>query len=150
MVVAARGTIKQVNVEDWRHPKSWDQARTIAFGLQLIDASSFRQIIGIPPLPSPVNAEVHANHGYSSYKLYKDDSGIAGYSLFIVLLVWTKATNCTPTFVGLNSISSSNRCPRSRLYNQSQYGCCIRVCGHHGYFSPNPLYRRGQQSVEGN
>ena len=78
LTLGAGGTIKQViNTEDG-NAKSWDADKTILFNLQLLDATFFKQILGIDPPETPVKAATYAKHGYPFFKFYEQPSGIYG------------------------------------------------------------------------
>jgi hypothetical protein len=78
LTLAAGGTINQVINTDEGNPKSWDADKTILFNLQLLDATLFKQILGIDPPETPVTATTYAQHGYPFFKLYEQPSGVYG------------------------------------------------------------------------
>lgn len=78
MVVAAGGLIKQTIVRDDVPAQDWDLNNTVFFNMQLINASAFPSITGMPAPQTPISAATYAAHGYPFYEMYEEPSGIKG------------------------------------------------------------------------
>lgn len=76
--MAAGGKIRQGICKDESNPNSWDPEKTILFNLQLLDATLFKQILGMDPPETPVTAMAYAMYNMPFFKLYEQPSGIYG------------------------------------------------------------------------
>lgn len=76
MAVAPGGFINQTIVRDPVPAMEWDTENTILFNLQLLNASSFEQLLGIKAPPTPITLALYKRYGYPFFKLYEEKSGI--------------------------------------------------------------------------
>lgn len=80
MSISAGGKIHQVIVHDpfARAPEIWDTEKSIIFNVQMLNASAFNQVTGMPTPETPISAETYAHHGFPFFKLFEEESGING------------------------------------------------------------------------
>lgn len=50
----------------------------MAFNIQLLNASFFEQVTGLPPPETPVNAEIYAAAGLPFFDMYEEQSNVSG------------------------------------------------------------------------
>ncbi|TVY84932.1 hypothetical protein LSUE1_G002974 [Lachnellula suecica] len=72
------GMIQQTIVKDLLPAWNWDKDNTNMFNVQLLNASSFEQLLGFKPPRTPVTSAVYKRFGYPFFKLYEEPSGIKG------------------------------------------------------------------------
>ncbi|OAL23721.1 hypothetical protein AYO20_10926 [Fonsecaea nubica] len=75
MGLAAGGKIKQVIVYDDRPAEMWHKTATVAFNVQILNASAFESVTGLPPPETPITMETYAELGLPFFKLYEEDLG---------------------------------------------------------------------------
>ncbi len=78
MGVAAGGTIEQVIRRDYHQADIWDREGIIMFNVQILNASVFSSITGLPAPNTPVNANTYALYSYPFFKVYEGQTGICG------------------------------------------------------------------------
>ncbi|KIY01351.1 uncharacterized protein Z520_02903 [Fonsecaea multimorphosa CBS 102226] len=78
MGIAAGGSIKQVIVRDIWPAGTWHKTATIAFNVQILNASAFEEVTGFPALKTPVTMETYAELGLPFFKLYEEPSNVHG------------------------------------------------------------------------
>jgi hypothetical protein len=78
LAVAASGHIEQIIVPDIYKPEQWDTENVVMFNMQLFDATTFENVLGIKAPPTPIDAKTYARHGYPFFDLYQEPSGIEG------------------------------------------------------------------------
>ena len=78
MGLAAGGLIKQSIAKDTADPKKWDRERTAIFNVQILNSDAFHQVTGRFPPKTPVSAAEYAKAGLPFFKLYEENSSIAG------------------------------------------------------------------------
>ena len=75
------GTIIQYIESDGNDSGMWDVANSKIINIQLIDARTFRKVIGLPLSSMPITAEMYAEAGLSFFELWQDEvkeAGLAG------------------------------------------------------------------------
>lgn len=72
MGVAPGGLIKQCILEDEYSAASWDSAHTITFNVQILNSEVFRQVAGMDPPETPVDAKTYSGLGLPFYKIYNE------------------------------------------------------------------------------
>jgi hypothetical protein len=78
MGIAAGGLIKQTIHRDTNDPDSWDRASTTTFNVQILNASLFEQVTGIPAPKCPIDAATYLNLGLPFFDLPEERSSIKG------------------------------------------------------------------------
>lgn len=78
MAVAAGGKIEQVILPDRSPPEDWRAHSTVAFNVQMLNALSFRDVVGRDPPPTPVNAATYKAAGFPFFAMYEEPSDIHG------------------------------------------------------------------------
>lgn len=78
MGVAPGGLIKQCILEDEYSAASWDSAHTITFNVQILNSEVFRQVAGMDPPETPVDAKTYSGLGLPFYKIYNEQSSVKG------------------------------------------------------------------------
>jgi hypothetical protein len=78
LAVAAGGHIEQVIVPDIYKTNKWDTENVVMFNMQLFDATTFEQVLGIKAPPTPIDAQTYSRYGYPFFDLYQEPSGIEG------------------------------------------------------------------------
>ena len=76
--IAPGGLIKQCIINDTYPATSWDSDRTITFNVQILDSETFRDVTGMDPPKTPINAETYASQGLPFFKIYNETSTIKG------------------------------------------------------------------------
>ncbi|ETS85788.1 hypothetical protein PFICI_03813 [Pestalotiopsis fici W106-1] len=79
MGLAAGGFIQQT-IEPDRHPADvWDVDEANLLNLQILDSESFTEVTGLPPPPTPVDAETYAQNGYPFFEIWGEEkTGVKG------------------------------------------------------------------------
>jgi len=78
MGIAKGGKIEQAIRTDKHLPSRWNPKHTMAFNVQLLNASVFEQVTGLPPPETPVNAEIYAAAGLPFFDMYEEQSNVSG------------------------------------------------------------------------
>ncbi|KAI1085688.1 hypothetical protein F5B20DRAFT_587646 [Whalleya microplaca] len=79
MGLAAGGRIKQSIKPDDQPSSTWDIGASIMFNIQILDAESFAEVTGVPPQPSPINAQTYAQYDYPFFEIWgEENTGIKG------------------------------------------------------------------------
>ncbi|KAF8851634.1 hypothetical protein BDZ45DRAFT_717327 [Acephala macrosclerotiorum] len=78
MGLAAGGLIRQVIMRDVLPANHWDASRTLAFNVQILNASNFQEITGIPPPQSPISASVYHGMGLPFFSQWEEPTSIFG------------------------------------------------------------------------
>lgn len=78
MTMAPAGLIKQTIVKDPLLAKDWAQDNTIIFNIQLLTASVFEALLGMPAPPTSVTPAMYKKLGFPFFKMYEEKSGIKG------------------------------------------------------------------------
>src|SRR5947207_14910526 len=78
MGIAAGGLIKQSIHRDTHDPNSWDRLSTTTFNVQILNASLFQQVTGIPAPKCPIDATTYLNLGLPFFDLSEKKSSIKG------------------------------------------------------------------------
>jgi hypothetical protein len=78
MGIAAGGLIKQTIHRDTHDPDSWDRSSTITFNVQILNASLFQQVTGIPAPKCPIDITTYLNLGLPFFDLHEEKSPIKG------------------------------------------------------------------------
>ncbi len=78
LAVSPGGLIKQTIIRDPIETENWDTEKAILFNLQLLNATSFEQLLGIKAPATPITASLYKSYGYPFFKLYEEPSGIKG------------------------------------------------------------------------
>lgn len=79
MGLAAGGLIQQVIAPDRYRASMWDVEASIMLNVQILDSESFCQVTGLPPPPTPVDAQTYAQHGYPFFEVWGEEkTGISG------------------------------------------------------------------------
>ena len=76
MTIATGGLIKQAVAQD--RSGFWDPERTLVFNVQILNSASFKHATGLLPPPTPVSAKTYAAAGLPFFKLYEEESLVAG------------------------------------------------------------------------
>lgn len=79
MGLAAGGLIQQTIEPDSQPTDVWDVDAAILLNLQILDSESFSDVTGLPPPPTPVDAETYAQHGYPFFEIWGEEkTGVRG------------------------------------------------------------------------
>lgn len=78
LVIAAGGRIKQEIRPDMEPVDSWVPEAVTVFNVQLLNATSFTHITGLPAPKTPISPKTYANLGLPFFDLYEEPSGIHG------------------------------------------------------------------------
>ncbi|KAF3012951.1 hypothetical protein E8E14_000046 [Neopestalotiopsis sp. 37M] len=79
MGLAAGGLIQQTIEADPQPADVWDVDAAILLNLQILDSESFSDVTGLPPPPTPVDAETYAQHGYPFFEIWGEEkTGVRG------------------------------------------------------------------------
>ncbi|KAH6653835.1 hypothetical protein BKA67DRAFT_676351 [Truncatella angustata] len=79
MGLAAGGFIQQTIEPDSNPSSIWDAEASILLNLQILDSESFCDVTGLPPPPTPIDAETYAQHGYPFFEIWGEEkTGVKG------------------------------------------------------------------------
>lgn len=67
--ISAEGLTHQSIQPDTYHTESWDRASTRSFNINILEASLFQSVTGVPPPESPIDETTYANIGIPFYEL---------------------------------------------------------------------------------
>jgi hypothetical protein len=76
MGIAAGGCIEQVIRQDYHPGDIWDKHEVISFNVQILNASVFPSVTGLPAPHTPINATTYAFLSYPFFKVYDEPTGI--------------------------------------------------------------------------
>lgn len=76
MTVASGGFTRQTAIKDPVPPEDWNQSNTVMFNLQLLNASTFEQILGINAPETPITPHLYKQYGFPWLTLYEELGGI--------------------------------------------------------------------------
>lgn len=78
MDIAKGGKIEQAIRIDNYLPSHWNPKHTMAFNVQLLNASVFERVTGLAPPETPVNAKIYAAAGLPFFDMYEEQSNVSG------------------------------------------------------------------------
>ncbi|KAF8860739.1 hypothetical protein BDZ45DRAFT_588036 [Acephala macrosclerotiorum] len=78
MAIAPAGLIHQTIVRDPIDATAWDKDNTIMFNVQLLNASVFQGLLGLPAPTTPITPALYSLYGFPFFKMYEEKSGIKG------------------------------------------------------------------------
>lgn len=79
MGIGAGGKIIQNIEEDENDASIWDIAGSKMLNVQIVDSVDFHNMTGLPPPPTPINAQTYANESLPFYDRYREkESKISG------------------------------------------------------------------------
>jgi hypothetical protein len=78
MGLAAGGGIQQVIEQDLTPFMHWDSQNIVILNVQILNASFFSQVTGLPRPESAVTASAYAKLGYPFFQVLEEPSGIVG------------------------------------------------------------------------
>lgn len=78
MAIAPAGLINQAIVRDPIDAAVWDKENTIMFNVQLLNASVFQGLLGLPAPTTPITPALYSLYGFPFFKMYEEKSSIKG------------------------------------------------------------------------
>jgi hypothetical protein len=77
MSIAAGGRMKQVVKKD-KCLSRWIGTHTTVFNVQILNSAVYRSVTGTPAPSCPFSVDIHKQHGFPSYNIPEESTGISG------------------------------------------------------------------------